>query len=220
RKVSPHSSSSASPSSSSSDRPSRKRGRLRGSSSAFHQENSIKDSTEIGYEASVEGSTEIGYETDIEADVKASAEVGTKVGVEVSVGPTIKIDVDVIAELDIPHVLPEQTVEERLEEHEEVEEEIRTLTSRLETTKAERTALRDRVRSLEMTELRWSRMSRFADRESFRRIETFMIRIMPATRSGMTPEAIEEVIAQRVETVMDMGMEMKVEAVMEIEEET
>ncbi|GJU30101.1 reverse transcriptase domain-containing protein [Tanacetum coccineum] len=220
RKVSPHSSSSASPSSSSFDAPSRKRGRspttslsaadrspaalsparadllphrkrLMGSSSAFHQENSIKDSTDIG----------------------------TKVGVKVSVGPTIKIDVDVIAELDIPHVLSEQTMEERLEEHEEVEEEIRTLTSRLETTKAERTALRDRVRSLEISEmslrgtlrfererfigvqrhlgyvsaeLRRSRMSRFADKESFRMIETFMIRIMPATRSGMTPEAIEE----------------------------
>ncbi|GJY91718.1 hypothetical protein Tco_0507500 [Tanacetum coccineum] len=225
RKVSPHSSSSASPSSSSFDAPSRKRGRspttslsaadrspaalsparadllpprkrLMGLSSAFHQENSIEDSTDIG----------------------------TKVGVEFSVGPTIKIDVDVIDELDILHVLPEQTMEERLEEHEEViqemhehplemplqrmeevEEEIRTLTSRLETTKAERTALRDRVRSLEMSEmsfcdtlrfererfigvqrhlgyvsaeLRRSRMSRFANRESFKRIETFMIRCL------------------------------------------
>ncbi|GJR07366.1 hypothetical protein Tco_0530350, partial [Tanacetum coccineum] len=212
RKVSPHSSSSASPSSSSSDGPSHKRGRLRGSSSAFHQENSIEDSTEIGYEASVEGSTEISHETDIEADVKASAEVGTKVGVEVSIGPTIKIDVDVIAKLDIPPVLPEQTVEERLKEHEEViqemyehplemplqrmgevEEEIRTLTSRLETTKAERTALRNRVRSLEMSKMSFHDTLRF-ERERFIGVQRHL---------GMTPEAIEEVIAQRVPEALE-----------------
>ncbi|GJT61008.1 reverse transcriptase domain-containing protein [Tanacetum coccineum] len=175
------------------------RKRLRGSPSTFHQETSIEDSTERGYEASMEGSTKICLETDIEA----GAEVGTEVGTDASVGAIIEIDVDVVAEPDTLLVLPEPTIAERLDNHgEEVEEEIRTLTSRLETAQAERTALRNRVRSLELSEsslrdtlriererfaevqrhlgyvseeLRQSMMSHFADRESLTRIETFMI---------------------------------------------
>ncbi|GKD59565.1 hypothetical protein Tco_1297074 [Tanacetum coccineum] len=103
---------------------------------------------------------EVGYETSIEDDTKDS------------IGVTVEYTVEVAAELDIPHVLLEQTVEERLGEHEdviqemfdnllemplqrmeEVEEEIRTLTSRLETAKVESTTLRARVRSLEMSEM-------------------------------------------------------------------
>ncbi|GJV90389.1 putative reverse transcriptase domain-containing protein [Tanacetum coccineum] len=70
---------------------------------------------------------------------------------------------------------------------EEVKEETRTLTSRLETTEVERIILHDSVRSLEISELTL--------RDS--------LRIMPATRSEMTPEAIEEVIAQRVAEALE-----------------
>ncbi|GKD74492.1 hypothetical protein Tco_1332774 [Tanacetum coccineum] len=178
RRVSPHSSSSDSLSSSSSDGPSHKRGRspttslpvvarspavlspvqadllpprkrLRGSSFAFHQEVSIEDSSEVGYEASIEDGTETGYEASIEVTVEATVEVAV--------------------ESDTSPVLPEQTVEKRLDGHEEViqvmydhllemplqrmeevHEETRTLTSRFETAKTERTSLRERVRTLEL----------------------------------------------------------------------
>ncbi|GJX69838.1 putative reverse transcriptase domain-containing protein [Tanacetum coccineum] len=126
------------------------RKRLRDSPFVFHQETSIKDSTERGYEASMEGSTEIGLEIDIEAGAK----VGTVVGADSSVGSTVEIDVDVVAGPDTPPFLSEPTIAERLDDQkEEVEEEIRTLTSRLETAEAEKTALHDRVRSLKMRKL-------------------------------------------------------------------
>ncbi|GJV86542.1 hypothetical protein Tco_1530480, partial [Tanacetum coccineum] len=77
---------------------------LRGSPSAFHQEVTIKDSIEVGYQASID-----------DGDVRSFVRDGS---------PKI----------------------------EEVEEETRTLTSRLETTETERTALRDRVRSLKLSD--------------------------------------------------------------------
>ncbi|GJT37571.1 hypothetical protein Tco_0937436 [Tanacetum coccineum] len=166
RRVSPYLSSSVSLSPSSSVEPSCTRGRpptadlspiqadllpprkrLRGSPSTFHQETSIEDSTERGYEARIKGHTEIGLETDIKAGVK----VGTEVGVNASVGAIVEIAIDVMAEPDTLPVLPEQTVAERLDDYEEVIQEI----------------------------------------------------IMSATRSGMTPEAIEEVIAQRVAEALE-----------------
>ncbi|GJR68682.1 hypothetical protein Tco_0014747 [Tanacetum coccineum] len=123
RRVSPDSSLSVSPLSSSLDGPSCKgvdllppHKRLRGLPSAFHQETSIEDSTERGYEASMEGSTDSGLETDIEA----GAETGTKVGAYASVGDTIKIVVDVMAKPDTPLALPNLTITERLDDHEEV----------------------------------------------------------------------------------------------------
>ncbi|GKA94842.1 putative reverse transcriptase domain-containing protein [Tanacetum coccineum] len=159
RRVSPHSSSSDSLSSSSSDGPSHKRGRspttslpvvahspavlspvqadllpphkrLRGSSFAFHQEVSIEDSSEVGYEASIEDGTETGYEASIQVTVEATVEVAV--------------------ESDTSPVLPEQTVEKSLDSHEEV---IQVMYDHL---------------------------------------------VMPTTRSGMTPGAVEELIAQRV----------------------
>ncbi|GKB83053.1 putative reverse transcriptase domain-containing protein [Tanacetum coccineum] len=140
------------------------RKRLRGSSFEFHQDVSIDDSTEVGYEDSIKDGIETGYEASIEVTVEATAEV--------------------VDEPDTSTVLPEQTIAERLDGHEEViqvmyyhllemllqrieevGEETRTLTSRLEIAKTKRTNLRERVKALELR---------------------------------MTPEAVEELIAQRV----------------------
>nr|GEW55001.1 hypothetical protein [Tanacetum cinerariifolium] len=126
--------------------------RLRDSPFAFPQEVSIEDSTEVGYEASIKDGTEIEYEASIEV--------------------TVKVTVEVVAELDTPPILPEETLANRLDGHkevtqemydhlletplqrmEEVKEETRTLTSRHETAKTRRTTLRDRVRSLELHEM-------------------------------------------------------------------
>ncbi|GJW22296.1 hypothetical protein Tco_0032918 [Tanacetum coccineum] len=138
------------------------RKRLRGSPSVVHQETSLEDSTERGFEASIKVSIGVGHE----AGIKAGVEAGTK----------------------------------RMEEF---KEETSILTSRLEIAEAARTNLHERVRALTLSEqslqdtlkvererfarvqhhlgyvseeLRQSRMSRFADQESLRRIETFMIR--------------------------------------------
>ncbi|GKD33354.1 hypothetical protein Tco_1248863 [Tanacetum coccineum] len=99
---------------------------LRGSPSAFHQEVTIKDSIEVGYQASIEDGTETGYEASIDV--------------------TIEVTTEVTVEPDTPPILPEQAIAERLDGHKEVIQEM------LKTTEAERTALRDRVRSLELSE--------------------------------------------------------------------
>ncbi|GKB53686.1 reverse transcriptase domain-containing protein [Tanacetum coccineum] len=165
------------------------RKRLRDSSSSFHQEVSvevsIEDSTKIGYEASIKDGTEIGYE--------ASIEDGTETGYEASIEATIKVTTEVAAEPHVPLILREQTIAERLDKHEEViqemydhilemplqrtkeiEEELKALNDRAETAKIERQL------GFVSEELRQSRMSYHADRER------------------MTPEAIEELLAQYV----------------------
>ncbi|GKB13235.1 hypothetical protein Tco_0847158 [Tanacetum coccineum] len=177
RRVSPHSSSSVLLSSSSVG-PSHKR---------FHQETSLEDSTERGYKASIEG--------------------GIEVGAEASVGATIEIAIDIMAEPDTLPVLPERIV--RMEN---VEEEARILTSRFETAKEERTNLYERVRALELSEQSLRDTLR-VEKERFARVQHhfgFVSKelrqskiIMPATRSGMTPEAMEEVIAQRVAEALE-----------------
>ncbi|GJX79485.1 hypothetical protein Tco_0327634 [Tanacetum coccineum] len=156
------------------------RKRLRDSLSSFHQEVSvevgIEDSTKIGYEASIKDGTEIGYE--------ASIKDGTETGYEASIEATIEVTTEVAAEPHISPILPKQTITERLDEYEEViqemydhilemplqrieeiEDEQKALNDRAEIAELERTALRDRSKSLKIR---------------------------------MTPEAIEELIAQYV----------------------
>ncbi|GJR12156.1 hypothetical protein Tco_0794808 [Tanacetum coccineum] len=58
---------------------------------------------------------------------------------------------------------------------------------------------RRRVRSME-SELRQIRRFRYYDRMRFKRLETFTN--MTITRSGMTPEAIEELVNRRVEEAL------------------
>nr|GEW48276.1 hypothetical protein [Tanacetum cinerariifolium] len=169
---------------------------------------SIEDSIEVGYDASIEDGTEIGYEASIEV--------------------TLEVTVEVAAEPDTTPILPEETVAKRLDGHkeviqemydhlletplqrmEEVEEETRTLTSRPETAKTGKTTLRDRVRSLELHEMSLHDTLR-VERGIYARVRRHLryvleelrqrqsMIIMPATRSGITHEAIEEVIAQSV----------------------
>ncbi|GJS22609.1 hypothetical protein Tco_0451241 [Tanacetum coccineum] len=148
--------------------------RLRDSSSRHHHETRIEDSTETGYDASVKDYTR----TDIKSGAKA----------------IIKATAEVVAKLDLPLILPKQMVAERLDNHNEVIQE------RLETAEAEMIVLHDTVRSLEISVLAighsfvasWIMYQLVID------ISFIRIIIMPATRSGMTPKAIEEVIAQRV----------------------
>ncbi|GJZ14571.1 hypothetical protein Tco_0550248 [Tanacetum coccineum] len=158
----------------------------------------MEANTEGDFETEAEGGTEADTEVDIEADIepaiKADIEANTEADAEDSVRDTIENAVNVIIESDTLPAPLVPTVLERLDEHEEVTQ---------ETTELERTALRDRVRSLEISdlslcntlraereayarierqlgnvskELRQSQMSYHVDRESFRRLDTFMIR--------------------------------------------
>ncbi|GJR97803.1 hypothetical protein Tco_0269977, partial [Tanacetum coccineum] len=100
--------------------------------------------------------------------IKDSTEVGT----EISIEATIEVTSEVAAEPDIPLVLPELT---------ELEEEQKALKDREETADTKRANLRERVRiehqlGFVTEELRQSRMTHFTDRESLRRMETFLCR--------------------------------------------
>ncbi|GKB14045.1 hypothetical protein Tco_0847968 [Tanacetum coccineum] len=171
--------------------------RLRGFVSAFHQ----KICLETDIEADIKAGTEVGAELSIEATVEDTVEVA----VEPDIPPVLPKQTveEILGKHEyVIQEMYDHLLEMPLQRMEEVEEEIRALTSRLETTKAESTALRNRVRSLELSELSLrdtlrverekfcgssrhlgyvieelsqSMMSRFADRESFKMIMTFMI---------------------------------------------
>ncbi|GJX29370.1 hypothetical protein Tco_0237449 [Tanacetum coccineum] len=198
RRVSPHSSSSVSLSSLSSIGPSRKRCSSSGTSL---EDSSIEVSTRVGHEADIEAGIEVGAE----ASVWATIEIAFDVMAEPDTPPVLPEQTLTKRLDDHKEVIQEMydhLLEMPLQMMKEVEEETRILTSRLETAEAERTNLRERVRALELSEkrlrdtlrvkrdrfvrvqhhlayvseeLRHSRMSHFADRESLRRIETFMI---------------------------------------------
>ncbi|GJR89786.1 hypothetical protein Tco_0213797 [Tanacetum coccineum] len=198
------------------------RKRFRGSSAA----SPLEDSMEADSEGDSEIEAEVGTEADIEVDIKpaieANAKANTKADAEDSVGDIIEIAVDVIVEPDTPPAPLVPTFIEWLDEHkeviqgmydhllemlkqrlEEIKDEQRTLGEEAKTAELERTALRDRVRSSEISnlslhdtlraeieayarierllgnvskELRQSRISHHDDRESFRRLDTFMIK--------------------------------------------
>ncbi|GJX24171.1 hypothetical protein Tco_0228616 [Tanacetum coccineum] len=123
------------------------------------------------------------YHTDIGTGITADVEYHTQVGVEAEIeaeaeesdGDTIKIGVDVVhPEPDTPAVFPLSTIIMRLVEHEEAiqgmrehlldmptqrleetEEELRVQGERAGLAKAERIALRARVRSLEVIKTRF-----------------------------------------------------------------
>ncbi|GKD99681.1 reverse transcriptase domain-containing protein [Tanacetum coccineum] len=168
---------------------------------------------------SPEDSVEEDIEADVLADIKADAtavEVDFEVDIEdedegeaeSSNRGTIEVGVDVVAGIDIPD--------------EDIKSGQRELEARSLIAGGERAGLLDRVATLERSntrlrgtlrsasarfdrfrhrmsfmagELRKIRRFRYYDKLRFRRLETF---IMTITRSGMTPEAIEELINQRV----------------------
>ncbi|GJZ41196.1 putative reverse transcriptase domain-containing protein [Tanacetum coccineum] len=114
----------------------------------------------------------------------------------------------VATEVVVPPVRVEPTIEERLEEHdgvirgmyehllkmhvmrfEELEEEQKALKDRTETAVTERTNLREKVRiesqlGFVTEELRQSRMAHFTDKESLRRMETFLCRSLVAREAN------------------------------------
>ncbi|GKA86510.1 hypothetical protein Tco_0808221 [Tanacetum coccineum] len=123
----------------------------------------------------------IGMEVDVGVDVEDEVEDE----VESSDRGTMEVGVDVVAEIDVPDDTS-QRVEDIKSGHRELE--ARSLIA-----SGERAGLLDNVASLER-----SNASRHLDDGGMRlrRLETFAI--MTITRSGMTPEAIEELINQRV----------------------
>ncbi|GKC78339.1 reverse transcriptase domain-containing protein, partial [Tanacetum coccineum] len=172
----------------------------------------IKVAVDRDVEAGVDSC--IGMKVDVEVDVKDEVEEE----VESNDRGTMEVGVDVVAGIDIPDgiLMPDDV--ERLEQAEERELEARSLIAG-----EERASLLEQVASLERSNVRLQgtlRMKRaradrfrrcmsfmdnelrqiprfcYYDRMRFKRLETFAI--MTITHSGMTPEAIEELINQRV----------------------
>ncbi|GKB03162.1 reverse transcriptase domain-containing protein [Tanacetum coccineum] len=169
----------------------------------------IKVAVDRDVEAGVDSC--IGIKVDVEVDVKDEVEEE----VESNDRGTMEVGVDVVAGIDIPDGMLMPDAVERLEQ---VEEETRSLIAG-----GERSSLLEQVASLERSNVRLQgtlRMKRaradrfrrcmsfmdnelrqiprfcYYDRMRFKRLETFAI--MTITHSGMTPEAIEELINQRV----------------------
>ncbi|GKC86897.1 reverse transcriptase domain-containing protein [Tanacetum coccineum] len=175
------------------------RKRFRGPLASSSHEGSIEDSFEastesdiladikadIAAEAAAAFEAEVRAEAEDEVETKDEVDRDDKVedDVKSSGGDTIEIRVDVVVEPVAPNDLPGQTVAERLEEYEE------TMKVTVDT---------ERARLLDKEELKQIRVSHYYDREDFRRLETFVMRPMTITRSGMTPEAIKELINRRV----------------------
>ncbi|GJT65579.1 hypothetical protein Tco_1017059 [Tanacetum coccineum] len=164
--------------------PSRKR--FRDSSAPSHQEVSIEDSTEAG----TEGGIEVTIQDAVEPDISPFLPEQTVIE---------KLDEHEKAIQGMHNNLIEMTIMR----FEELEEDQKTLKDRAETVETKRTNLRERVRSLEIgglslqdtlrakreayarierqlgfvtEELRHCRMAHFTDKESLRRIETFLCR--------------------------------------------
>ncbi|GJX71070.1 hypothetical protein Tco_0308241 [Tanacetum coccineum] len=119
----------------------------------------------------------IGMEVDVGVDVEDEVEDE----VESSGRGTMEVRVDVVARIDIHHAMLMPDAVERLEQRE--------LEARSLITGKERASLLDQVASLERSNARL-------------RGTMMMERNMTITHSGMTPEAIEELINQRVEEAL------------------
>nr|GEX14980.1 hypothetical protein [Tanacetum cinerariifolium] len=180
--------------------------RFRGFLTASPREGSIEDSiranTKRDTEAKAERDTKADSKVGAEAYIKADVEAGIEDDVKDSIRDTIEITVDFVAEPGTPSALPVLTVAERLEEHEEeiqgmhdyllempaqrleeIKDEQRILRERIYVVELKRIALCAKVRSLEISELRL--------RDTLRE-EREMLML------GMTPKAIEELIAQHM----------------------
>ncbi|GJV33430.1 hypothetical protein Tco_1393830 [Tanacetum coccineum] len=174
---------------------------------------SIAHSYESRNESSLETHTELDMDSNIRADIKvetaaavtidglgiepvmAGVDMGFKLGfsvveseseseeaeaddeadVETRPQGTIEIEVDVTTRIDIPHDLPMPDTIERLEQLED--------------------SVQERVAALEDSN------TRLRDALVIERVRADT-RIMTITRSGMTPEAIEELITRRVEEAL------------------
>nr|GEV63042.1 hypothetical protein [Tanacetum cinerariifolium] len=157
---------------------------------------------------------------DMEIDFGVNVEDKVEEEVESSDRGTMEVGVDVVVGIDIPDGMLMPDVVESLEQVEEglqdIYEHVMEIplqriediemrqgelearsTMMMERARANR--FRRRVRFME-TKLRQIRRFRYYDRMRFRRLETFAN--MTITRSGMTPEAIKELVNRRVEEAL------------------
>ncbi|GJU14860.1 hypothetical protein Tco_1142826 [Tanacetum coccineum] len=170
---------------------------------------------EVAVDMDVEARVDAGI--DMEVDVRIGVEDEVEDEVESSDKGTIEVGVDLAAGINIPDAMLMPDAVERLEQVEEglrdiydhvIEiplqriEDIKTRHREVESRSliaARADRFRQCVRSME-SELRQIRMFRYYDRIRFRRLETFAN--MNITHSGMTPEAIKELINRRVEETL------------------
>ncbi|GJS21693.1 hypothetical protein Tco_0450325, partial [Tanacetum coccineum] len=164
---------------------------------------------EVAVDKDVEAGVDagIGMDVDVEDDVEDEAESSDR--------GTMKVRVDVVARIDIPNGMLMPVATEHLEQVEEVAQDIdghvmeiplhrvedietgqRELEARSLIAGGERASLLEQVVSLERSNARLRGTLRMERARADRRLETFAI--MTITRSGMTPEAIEEHINQQV----------------------
>ncbi|GJU26978.1 hypothetical protein Tco_1165599 [Tanacetum coccineum] len=181
------------------------------------------DATAI--EVAVDRDVVVGIDAGIDMKVDVGVDVEDKV--ESSDRGTMEVGVDVVTRIDIPDGILMLDVVERLEQAEEVVQDIyghvmeiplqriediemgqRKLETRSFIAGGERASLLEQVASLERSNarLRGTVMMESARADRFRRcmsfIESELRQNMTITRSGMTPEAIEEPINRRVEEAL------------------
>ncbi|GJZ50795.1 putative reverse transcriptase domain-containing protein [Tanacetum coccineum] len=168
---------------------------------------------EVAVDRDVEARVDAGI--DMEVDVRIGLEDKVEDEVESNDRGTMEVGVDLAAGIDIPDVMLMPDVVERLEKVEEGLQDIydhvieiplqriedietgqRELDSRSLIVGGERASLLESMES----QLRQIRRFRYYDRMRFRRLETFAN--MTIIRSGMTPEAIKELVNRRVEEAL------------------
>ncbi|GKE74290.1 hypothetical protein Tco_1536331, partial [Tanacetum coccineum] len=185
-------------------------------------EDSVEEDIDADVSADIKADATV-FEVAVDRDVVAGVHAGF--GMEVDVGVdvedevessdrgTMKVRVDVVAGIDIPDGMFMPDVVEHLEQRiEDIEMGQRELEARSLIVGGERASLLEQVASLERSNarLRGTVMmeSARADRLivepvdsssiSINQVPHYGLNIMTITRSGMTPEAIEELINQRV----------------------
>ncbi|GJR61486.1 reverse transcriptase domain-containing protein [Tanacetum coccineum] len=129
---------------------------------------------------------------DMEVDVEVDIEDKVKDEVESSERGTMEVGVDMVCGIDIPDAMLMPDAVKHLEQRE--------LESRSLIAGGERASLLEQVASLERSNARLRGTMMMERARADRRLETFAN--MTITRSGLTPEAIEELINRRVEEAL------------------
>nr|GEW49027.1 reverse transcriptase domain-containing protein [Tanacetum cinerariifolium] len=176
------------------------RKRIKGFPDASSSKDSSEGSIEVGSEKDIDSDVMVDIDADIAAKAATTNEVRdeTEVGfggeneaddkAESSARGTVEIGVDRVIEPNIPADSHVPASDGRIADikEEQKDREIRALAD-----KKEMARMRERINY----ELRQIRSSRYYDKMGFRRLESFAMRTMTITYSGMTPE---EMITRRV----------------------
>ncbi|GJY55603.1 hypothetical protein Tco_0454718 [Tanacetum coccineum] len=133
--------------------------RFRGSSIASHQDISIEDNTEAGFETSIEATIEVTTEVAIEPDI-------------LLILPEPTMEERLEDHKEVIQGMYDHMLELLIMRFEELEEEQKALKDRAVTVESERTNLRKRVRTLEMSELSL-RDSLRDDKEAYARVQCY-----------------------------------------------